>query len=495
MQRPLSPLMLAVRLALLILLALFLGAIGVKAQLVTPKTVPVFQDEQFNIVPSSRGGLGSAFIALEDSLADPFTNPAKATRLRGVSAAVAPYTHGISGNRGGGQTLPVALYAGGEAWAGAVLAAYQNLDRAGPAVNGPVSGRASSNQYFSGMLARRVAGVSVGASASHAGLSAIDGVDLLYAGSDRINQKGSVNEYRVGMLKEWAPGHSFELLGIHNRTDMTHDVHFTTWTWDPVLKTTVMSQREDHNLDQTRIWGLHSKFYRPVGTDGWRVGGLVTANRLSHPKIPNYVIQNIPRDPGTTYGYDVGVGAARIAGLSSFFVDLIIEPMTSETWADLARDTTDASGAVIPAGARTIENSFNFHNSKARIGAGHVFPVNADSSHTVTLDAGLSLYTIGYGLRQTNNIARTSRQQSERWTEMAQSLGIRFRSRDFELSYSFRRTCGNQGCDDDDNRIIAFPAGDMLASAGGIIAAPGAPLFLQSGTQTAHRFTVVVPIR
>jgi hypothetical protein len=49
MQRPLTPLKLALRLALLILLALFLGAVGVGAQLVTPKTVPVFQDEQFNI--------------------------------------------------------------------------------------------------------------------------------------------------------------------------------------------------------------------------------------------------------------------------------------------------------------------------------------------------------------------------------------------------------------------------------------------------------------
>jgi hypothetical protein len=50
MQRPLSPFALAFRLALLILLALFLGAVsavGTRAQLVTPTTVPVFKDEQF----------------------------------------------------------------------------------------------------------------------------------------------------------------------------------------------------------------------------------------------------------------------------------------------------------------------------------------------------------------------------------------------------------------------------------------------------------------
>ena len=499
MHRPLSPLKLLFRLALLLILALFLGAVGAvgaRAQLVTPKTVPVFQDEQFNVVPSSRPGLANSFIALEDTLGDPFMNPAKVTRLRGVSVAAAPFTHHVTGERGGGQTFPVALFAAGGEWAGGVLAAFQNLERAGPTFNRPTNARTSNNQYVAGMLARRTGSLSVGVGASHAGLEAIDGVDLLYAGSDRIEQHGSVNELRLGVLKEFGVGHSFELLGMHNRTDMTHDVHFTTWTWNPVLQQPIVTVRQEQNLDETHIWGVHSRYYRPVGTDGWRVGGLLTANRLSHPKIPNYVLQNIPRDPGDTYGYNVGIGAARLAGPSSFFVDLIVEPMRSETWGDLAHDTVDVGGVVLPAGAKTIENSFNFHNSKARIGAGHVFPVNADSSHTLSLDAALSVYTIGYGLRQTNNVARTTRQQAERWAEMSQSVGIRFRSRDIEVSYAFRRTCGNQGCGEDENRGMIFAAGDFaLASAGGIIAAPSAPLFLQSGTQSSHRFGVVVPIR
>jgi hypothetical protein len=72
-------------------------------------------------------------------------------------------------------------------------------------------------------------------------------------------------------------------------------------------------------------------FTFPVGANGWRVGGLFTANRLSHPKIPNYVLQNIPRDPGDTYGYNLGVGAGRLDGPTTLFVDIIIEPMRSET--------------------------------------------------------------------------------------------------------------------------------------------------------------------
>lgn len=494
MTLPISPLRLALRLALLALLVFFLGAVGAQAQLVTPKTVPVFQDEQFNVAPSSRPGLGGSFIALEDTLGDPFTNPAKVVRLRGLSAAVSPFTHSISGQRGGGQTLPMTLFAGDSSWGGAVHVAFQNLDRGGSNFGGPVSGRTSGNQYFSGLLARRIGGVSVGVALSHAELGAVDGVDLLYAGSDRIDQRGHADDYRLGALKEWAPGHSLEVLGIHNRSDMTHDVHYTTWTWNPLSQTGAMATRTDHNLDQTNIWGVHSRYYRPVGSDGWRVGGLLTANHLSHPRIPNYTIQDIPRDPGNTYGYNIGVGAARIAGPSSFFIDVIVEPMRSETWADLPRDTTDVGGNVIPAGARTIENSFDFHNSRARIGAGHAIPLNRDSTTTLGFDVGLTVYTIGYGLRQTNNIARTSRQQAERWSEWSESLGLRLRSRDVELSYAYRRSCGNQSCDDDAPPIMTFVDAPM-ASTGGIIAAPSAPLFLRSGTESSHRFMVAVPIR
>ena len=124
--------------------------------------------------------------------------------------------------------------------------------------------------------------------------------------------------------------------------------------------------------------------------------------------------------------------------------------------------------------------------------------VSDDSSSTIGFDAGIAVYTIGYGLRQTNNVAHTTRHQAERWAEVSQSLGVRFRSRDFELSYTFRRTCGNRGCGDEDRSFVVFAPGvDLAAPAapGGIIAAPAAPLFLESGTETSHRFMVAVPIR
>jgi hypothetical protein len=44
-----------------------------RAQLVTPKTVPVFQGQQFDILPSATSGMAGVSIALDDSLADPLS--------------------------------------------------------------------------------------------------------------------------------------------------------------------------------------------------------------------------------------------------------------------------------------------------------------------------------------------------------------------------------------------------------------------------------------
>ena len=476
-------------------MAAMIAASPAAAQLVTPRTVPVMQAEQFEIYPSSRPGLGGVSIALDDTLADPFTNPAKATRLRGLTITTAPYSHGISGSRGGGRTLPIGFLASSGDWAGAFLGAMQQLDRAGPIWNRPTSERTATNQYVSGSLARRLgAGLSIGVSAFHADLAAVDGVDLLYAGSDRIDQSGSLNDFRLGATKEWEPGHVLELILLRNTTDMRHDVRFTTGVFDPVLKRWVPTSRTDVNLDQTNIWGAHTEYTRPVGTEGWRIGALATANRLSHPKIPNYVLQNLPRDPGSTNAFNLGLGAARATGPFTFGVDVILEPMTSNTYADAATITTRADGTLIPAGDKTVENHFQFRNSKARIGVGRTWGTDSASTGSFAVDFGLAMYAISYDLIQTNNILRSLRTQHENWVESGPTFGMRYRSHDIELSYAFRANCGSQGCDAFSNRDdVRFSS--PAVSTGGIIAAPSSPLFFQGGSETSHHFTIAVPIR
>jgi hypothetical protein len=468
----------------------------VHAQFVAPKTVPVHQGEQFSIFPSDRAAMGGVLIAVDDTLADPFVNPAKAARVRGTTLFGAPYFHSVSGNRGGGRTVPVGGFASGGGWSGAAVMAIQQLDRAGPVWNRPNSERNALNRYSALSLARRLpGGLAVGASVFRAALDAVDGVDLLYAGSDRIDQAGRSLDVRVGAIKSWEGNRTLEVLLLHDRYDMTHDVHFTTFGWDPVARRQIRTERDEHNVDRTHTWGAHAEYVRPVGTEGWRVGALATANRLSHPKIPNYVIMNIPRDPGTTYGFNLGVGAAKLAAGNSLAIDLVHEPIVSETWADAAADTATARGGVIRAGGRTVENRFRFSNVVMRMGLGRELGVSADSSRAFGLRLGLAAHAIDYRLRQQNHVQGTRRTQDERWVEWTPTFGLRLRARDLDLRYTYRRTCISSGCVGAMGDEVTISAPDVATRGGVVIAAPAAPLQFESGVARAHQILVSVPLR
>src|SRR5437773_401166 len=88
------------------------------AQLISIKTVPIAQGDQFEIFPSNNLGMGSVSIALADTLLDAFLNPAKGARLGAARFFGAPTAYGISQGAGGGRTLPLAINAGSGAWCG-----------------------------------------------------------------------------------------------------------------------------------------------------------------------------------------------------------------------------------------------------------------------------------------------------------------------------------------------------------------------------------------
>jgi hypothetical protein len=466
------------------------------AQVVTPKTVPVLQSGQFEMFPSARAGMGGATIAVDDTLLDPFVNPAKATRIVTGNVFGSPFFHSISGGRGGGRSLPVGGSGSSGSWSATGLFTIQQLDRAGPTWNLSTSERSAFNQYFAGSIARRVTpSTSVGFGVQLAGLDAIDGVDLLYGGSDRIDQSGRLADYRFGITKEVGTDRNLEVVLVHARTDMRHDVRFTMWRWDPVTQRSFQDQWTDRNEDRTHIWGLHSEYSRPVGSEGWHLGWLGTVNRLSHPKIPNYVIQNIPRDPGTTYSFNAGVGIGRSVGGTSFAADLIYEPMFADTWADAATDTAVAGGGTITAGEKTVENNFRFSNVKLRFGAGRDVALRPDSSTVFGYQVGVGVHAINYRLQQANHVQRTFRTQREDWVEWSPTVGLRLRSRGLDLLYNFSLTCGPGACGDDDEQVVFWGVPAVDAGGGGIIAAPSSRLFMQSGALKIHKLTFSVPIR
>src|SRR4026207_2092217 len=107
---------------------------SLQAQLITPKTVPIHQGEQFGIYPSQWPSMGGVSIALIDTIGDPWGNPAKATRLTSGSIQVMPFTHHATA--GGGRTLPVSILQTGGGFAGGGLVSVAGGGGAAPARGG-----------------------------------------------------------------------------------------------------------------------------------------------------------------------------------------------------------------------------------------------------------------------------------------------------------------------------------------------------------------------
>ncbi|MBI4421857.1 MAG: hypothetical protein HY560_13620, partial [Gemmatimonadetes bacterium] len=339
----------------------------------------------------------------------------------------------------------------------------------------------------------------IGGSVFWAGLSAVDGVDLLYAGSGGVEQSGRAVDFRLGVLKEWEGDRSLEALLLHNRYDMTHDVTYVDPFWDPGTLRTLWRPRIEQNLDHSNTWGLHLQYERPAGDSGLRLGLVATANLMSHPKLPNYQIvsvQTIPRDPGNSEAFNVGVGLSRSRGPASWGIEFMFEPIWSYTWADAAEPVATRDGGTVPVGGKTVENWFRFTNLQFRMGAGREFEIGGPGK-TAGVQVGLMVHTIRYSLYQYNNVGLTDRSLREGWAEWAPTWGFSLRFPETEIRYQGRLTkgTGRPGV------VAQFGGGNRgvasaLESAGGsILVAPNGPLTLTNVDLFAHQISLSFPLR
>src|SRR5688572_16330310 len=112
-----------------ILCAFLVGAAApASTQIISIKTVPIAQGDQFNVHPSQNLGMGGVSIAVADTLLDPFANPAKGSRLAGARFYGSPLFYSVSRRAGGGRTLPLAAFARSGAWFGGLSLAVQEVD-------------------------------------------------------------------------------------------------------------------------------------------------------------------------------------------------------------------------------------------------------------------------------------------------------------------------------------------------------------------------------
>jgi len=168
------------------------------AQLISIRTVPVAQSDQFDIYPSHNLAMGGISFALPDALRDPFVNPATGARLVSARILGSPLVFRVTGDAGAGRTLPLAALARVGSWFGGAMFALQQVDPSNRTASpipvqrfdliAPVPleprGRSRNNEYAFASLGRTLgAGISLAVSARWAGLQIVDGVDLLYATS------------------------------------------------------------------------------------------------------------------------------------------------------------------------------------------------------------------------------------------------------------------------------------------------------------------------
>ncbi len=462
---------------IVVLTALCAASVAI-GQIIPIKTVPLATGNQFSIFPSSNLASGGVSIAADDELLDPFTNPAKGIRFNSMYFLSAPQMYSVSMERGtsegSGRSLPVGLvlkngeYFGGLYWARQELAADKN------SVFGITPGATTlppddpeNNTYTFAMLGTAIPGtdLAVGASALWGELSSVEGVKLLFPRSPKVLQNGTLAVYRLGVMRTMEGDEQFDAVLVRSVFKMRYDVGSFS---------SVTGGRQQFQFtpeyDQTNLWGIQLRYTRPLA-DNWRVGALFTTNWKEHPKIPNYDLMSIPRDPGNSTAYNLGLGLFKSSESGFFGADLIYEPIRTATWADAEQPIRLANGEVFPAGMKTVENFFDFSNWIGRIG----FRAGNESS---AIQAGLQFHAIKYNLEQINHLQRSKRRQKESWIEWTISAGYGFSVGPARIQYTGLLTTGtgqpgviSAGWTGTarSNVTQAFAAGDFLPAPSGAL--------------------------
>jgi hypothetical protein len=490
-----------------------LAPAAARAQLIAVKTAPVAESPQFAVLPSPNLGLGGASIALADSTLDPFLNPAKAARLRGTRLFGAPTFYSLSRKAGGGLTLPLGMFASSGPWFSALALAAQEVDAGPPNDFGgvflaadasvrpaPVASTASDdepsrrNGHLFAMLGRRFAapGVAVAASVSWWRLHAVDGVESFYPLSQRVRQRGDELDVRLGLVREWGHGQTLEAVAVHNRYGVDQDVSISEVFWDPDQRTIVPVARVEPNADRSRTWGLHLAYTRPLADSTWRVGGILTANRIRQPRMPAYELPEVPADAGRAYAYDVGAGVARSDGRWTLGLDAIYEPVWNRTWVRADEATETRGGTPIEAGATRVESRFRFDNAILRAGVGRTFAFGSDGSFT--LEAGGQLKAYRYRLDQWDALQQAASGSHQGWNEWTRTWGAGLRLAGVDLRYRGRLTTGAGRPGVDDRGIVVLDPLGGIPIDGNWFFGPR-PLPFGGVRVTTHQISLSIPIR
>jgi hypothetical protein len=482
------------------------AAPAARAQLITVKSAPVADGGQFAFQPSANLGLGALSIALADSSLDPFTNPAKGSRLSGTRVFGAPTFFSVSREAGGGLTLPLGVSFSSGKWFSQMLVAMQELDNSRtsdnvfPELAATLDGNmqivdqkkvSRTNRYLHGLVGRRIADFSIAASASYWGLNALDGVQLFYGGDTPVRENGGALDMRVGLFKESAR-QSFEAILLHNRIGVDQEVAFVRQMWDPSNRTFIVRPEVQPNADRSRTTGLHLGYTRRLLSDTtWLVGAIVTGNRILQPSLPAYALPQVPADAGHASAFNVGGGISRSVGPWTYGFDAIYEPIWSRSWVNADRATETVQGQPIDVGTNTLNSQFRYSNAIARAGVGVAIPIAKDKS--LTLETGGQLHAFHYNLDQWDAIQQRQSKSTQGWNEWTRTWGASVRLVGADLRYrgSLTTGAGRPGFDQPDGPVVldAAPSPSSFRSFGPF------GLVFDDVRAFTHQISLSVPIR
>ena len=456
------------------------------SQLIGIKSVPLATGDQFNLYPALNYGMAGLTIAVDDSLNDAFYNPAKGAFIRGGNVFTLPYFYSITNDLGSAQNFPIGFNYTTGSWFGGGAFSLQQLKRSGNNNMNPVDlDDSNTNLYLHGFIGKKLqkSGATLGLGVSLAKLKGVDGVDLLYANSDNVEQSGEIIDGRISIFKEFKKDQHFEIMGLYHYLKMRHDVIYRNWFWVEDVTQDIAADNVVRNEDHSETYGIHLGYTHPLGDRGWRFGTILTGNWKSHPKLPNYELQNIPRDPGDTDAYNIGFGISHRKTTTIFGFDVIYEPIWSHTWADAGQPVTTISGRTIDAGEVTVDNDFVFSNIIMRFGL-------KKQNKKAAFQFGIQARAISYELDQYNFIEERKRDLVEDWVEFTLAWGWTVRFTDFKFLYqgSLLAGAGRPGVA---NEFGMMRTADASAD---YIVAPSGSLTLEDAYVFTHRFTFIIPI-
>lgn len=461
------------------------------AQHITLKTVPIPLGEQFQLLPSRNLGMANVHVSIDDPLLDPFTNPARGAAVDQLRVFALPTVYSETNSALGGRSFPIAAVIPGRTIFGSFAFAMQQVDNPNRWGWVPWQGdqsvfqeNSSSNIYAQGSIGARLGrSTSIGASYYHADLDAVDAVNLLYGQSIAIDQDGSVGEAKLGLTHDLGAERRLDAVVLRSDVDMSHDVLYQEWNW--IDNQPVIRSWNELNEDRTITWGAHLRYTQPLGDEGTRIGFIATGATKSHPKIPNYNIVNIPRDPGNSTAFNFGVGLSRLTKATVYSMELIFEPGRSHTWA-YADTALTTPGGVIQPGEKTVDNQFRYGNWNLAAGLQH-------ETDRAGFQLGIRVHQTRYSLEQHNFLADTVRNTDERWIEWSPSWGGVLKFGDFDLRYTGRFTAKGSP----DNVVFGVRRDVMMADApmSGVdfVVGPTGPVSLPEFRVTMHRLMVSVP--